>query len=256
MVFLGFGKYARADKIYAIEPIRDERRGHGRRTLVWVEGVSEPIVASRTERTILADMGQDAGAREADSSTKRSTSRSASSEQSQSGRVDLADLGRRARHLLEATASPDDPTSSSSQLEPSEIRRAGARPPAGDRPRPAPAAIRPSGGCSSARRSRRFGSEIAAVAAPFQLYQLTHSTLQVGPASLCELFPLLTLTIVGGALADAIDKRKLLLVTEVAAGLRRARLRSSTRRSTSRACGRSTCSSRSRCRSSRSASLG
>jgi len=48
MVFLGFGKYARADKIYAIEPIRDERRGHGRRTLVWVEGVSEPIVASRT----------------------------------------------------------------------------------------------------------------------------------------------------------------------------------------------------------------
>jgi len=58
MVFLGFGKYARADKIYAIEPIRDERRGHGRRTLVWVEGVSEPIVASRTERTILADMGQ------------------------------------------------------------------------------------------------------------------------------------------------------------------------------------------------------
>jgi len=43
MVFLGFGKYARADKIYAIEPIRDERRGHGRRTLVWVEGVSEPM---------------------------------------------------------------------------------------------------------------------------------------------------------------------------------------------------------------------
>ena len=60
MVFLGFGKYARADKIYAIEPIRDDRRGHGRRTLVWVEGVAEPIVASRTERTILADMGQEA----------------------------------------------------------------------------------------------------------------------------------------------------------------------------------------------------
>ena len=60
MVFLGFGKYARADKIYAIEPIRDDRRGHGRRTLVWVEGVAEPIVASRTERTILHEMGQDA----------------------------------------------------------------------------------------------------------------------------------------------------------------------------------------------------
>ena len=60
-----------------------------------------------------------------------------------------------------------------------------------------------------------FGSEIAAVAAPFQLYQLTHSTLQVGLLSLCELFPLLTLTIVGGAIADAVDQRKLLLVTEV-----------------------------------------
>ena len=92
MVFLGFGKYARADKIYAIEPIRDERRGHGRRTLVWVEGVTEPIVASRTERTILADMGQDA----------------ALSKPLLDDALDLADLGRRARRLLEATARPED----------------------------------------------------------------------------------------------------------------------------------------------------
>jgi MFS family permease len=60
-----------------------------------------------------------------------------------------------------------------------------------------------------------FGSEVAAVAAPIQLFDLTHSTLQVGLLSLCELFPLLTLTIVGGAIADAVDRRKLLLVTEV-----------------------------------------
>jgi len=60
-----------------------------------------------------------------------------------------------------------------------------------------------------------FGSEIAAVAAPFQLYELTHSTLQVGLLSLCELVPLLTLTIVGGAVADALDRRRLLLVTEL-----------------------------------------
>ena len=60
-----------------------------------------------------------------------------------------------------------------------------------------------------------FGSEIAAVAAPFQLFQLTHSTLQVGLLSLCELFPFLTLTIVGGAIADAVDRRRLLFVTEV-----------------------------------------
>jgi len=57
MVFLGFGKYARADRIYALEPITGEERGNGRRTLVWVEGIPEPIVASRTQETILEEMG-------------------------------------------------------------------------------------------------------------------------------------------------------------------------------------------------------
>jgi hypothetical protein len=56
MIPLGFGKYVRSDRIYAIEPIRDER-GSGTRTRVWVEGIAEPVVASRTERAILADMG-------------------------------------------------------------------------------------------------------------------------------------------------------------------------------------------------------
>jgi hypothetical protein len=58
MVFLGFGKYARADKIYALEPITGEDRGHGKRTLVWVDGIPDPIVASRTEQTILEDMAE------------------------------------------------------------------------------------------------------------------------------------------------------------------------------------------------------
>jgi hypothetical protein len=107
MVFLGFGKYARADKIYAIEPIRDERRGHGRRTLVWVEGVSEPIVASRTERTILADMGQEQAIGKPLLDDALDLAQRLA-EQSQTGRVDLADLGRRARRLLEATARPDE----------------------------------------------------------------------------------------------------------------------------------------------------
>ena len=108
MVFLGFGKYARADKIYAVEPIRDERRGHGRRTLVWVEGVSEPIVASRTERTILADMGQEqAIAKPLLDDALDLAQRLA--EQSQSGKVDLPDLGRRARRLLEATSRSGEP---------------------------------------------------------------------------------------------------------------------------------------------------
>ena len=108
MVFLGFGKYARADKIYAIEPIRDERRGHGRRTLVWDEGVSEPIVASRTERTILADMGQEQAIGKPLLDYALDLAQRLA-EQSQTGRVDLADLGRRARRLLEASARPDEP---------------------------------------------------------------------------------------------------------------------------------------------------
>ncbi len=108
MIFLGFGKYARADKIYAIEPIRDDRRGHGRRTLVWVEGVGEPIVASRTERTILHEMGQDAGggSRILDQALDLAER---VAEQTQQGRVDVNDLGRRARRLLESTAKPDGP---------------------------------------------------------------------------------------------------------------------------------------------------
>ena len=58
MVFLGYGKFVRADRIYALEPIEGDERGDGRRTRVWVDGMSEPLVASRTERTILADMGE------------------------------------------------------------------------------------------------------------------------------------------------------------------------------------------------------
>ncbi|HZT45328.1 MAG TPA: hypothetical protein VFA24_04030 [Gaiellaceae bacterium] len=104
MIFLGFGKYARSDKIYALEPIESGDRGSGRRTRVWVEGVAEPIVASRTERTILAEMGHDAGATSAilDDALALAERLAEAAEQ---GRVDLGDLGRRARRLLEKTAS-------------------------------------------------------------------------------------------------------------------------------------------------------
>lgn len=107
MVFLGFGKYARADKIYALEPLRGDERGGGRRTRVWVEGVGDPLVASRTERTILHDMGQDAASQtpvidEALDLAERLVAAA------DAGRVDLGDLGRRARRLLEATSGPSD----------------------------------------------------------------------------------------------------------------------------------------------------
>jgi len=107
MVFLGLGKFARADRIYALQPITGDQRGTGQRTLVWVEGIADPIVAGRTERTILHDMGQDAAAGIAvldDAIDLAERLASAVDE----GRVDLGDLGRRARKLLEASARPAD----------------------------------------------------------------------------------------------------------------------------------------------------
>ena len=107
MVFLGFGKYARADRIYALQPLTGDERGGGRRTLVWVEGVVDPIVASRTERTILDDMGSDAavGVALVDDAVDLANRLV---RQAESGRVDLGDLSRRARRLLESTAREGD----------------------------------------------------------------------------------------------------------------------------------------------------
>jgi hypothetical protein len=107
MVFLGFGKFARADKIYALEPLRGDERGGGRRTRVWVEGVDDPIVASRTERTILHDMGQVAASQAPiiDDALDLAERLVAAVD---AGRVDLGDLGRRARRLLAATTAPGE----------------------------------------------------------------------------------------------------------------------------------------------------
>ena len=56
MVSLGYGKFVRADRVFALVPIEAGERGDGRRTYVHVDGLSEPIVASRSERAILADV--------------------------------------------------------------------------------------------------------------------------------------------------------------------------------------------------------
>ena len=56
LISLGYGKFARADRIYALVPLEPAERGDGRRTFVHVEGLSEPLVASRSERAILADV--------------------------------------------------------------------------------------------------------------------------------------------------------------------------------------------------------
>jgi len=55
MVPLGYGNFVRSDKIISLERIEDER-GPGRRTIVHVEEVKSPIIASRTENSILAGM--------------------------------------------------------------------------------------------------------------------------------------------------------------------------------------------------------
>jgi hypothetical protein len=55
VVPLGYGKYVRADRIIALVPIEDDR-GPGRRTKVYVEQLPGPLVASRTENSILASM--------------------------------------------------------------------------------------------------------------------------------------------------------------------------------------------------------
>jgi hypothetical protein len=55
MIPLGYGKYVRADRIYALVPLERAERRDGRRTYVHVDGLSEPLVASRSERAILAD---------------------------------------------------------------------------------------------------------------------------------------------------------------------------------------------------------
>jgi hypothetical protein len=56
MVPLGYGKFVRADEIVALVPIDDGDRGDGRRTYVHTQGLEKPLVASRSEKAILADM--------------------------------------------------------------------------------------------------------------------------------------------------------------------------------------------------------
>ncbi len=56
LVSLGYGKFVRADRIFVLVPLYSKERGEGRRTSVHVEGLSEPLVASRSERAIRRDV--------------------------------------------------------------------------------------------------------------------------------------------------------------------------------------------------------
>jgi MFS family permease len=62
-----------------------------------------------------------------------------------------------------------------------------------------------------------LGSMITLVAVPVQVYELTGSTVAVGLLGVAEFVPILVLALVGGALADAFDRRRLVMLAEVGA---------------------------------------
>ena len=62
-----------------------------------------------------------------------------------------------------------------------------------------------------------LGGMVTYVAVPFQVYELTHSSLAVGLLGLVEIVPLVVAAVVGGALADAADRRRQALLTELGA---------------------------------------
>jgi len=64
-----------------------------------------------------------------------------------------------------------------------------------------------------------LGSMVTFVAVPFQVYQLTRSSLAVGLIGLVELGPVLTFAFLGGALADANDRRRMVLLAEAGAAI-------------------------------------
>ena len=64
-----------------------------------------------------------------------------------------------------------------------------------------------------------LGSQLTVVAIPYQVFLLTDSSLAVGMIGLVSLVPLIVLSLIGGSVADAVDRRKLLMGTQAALGL-------------------------------------
>ena len=64
-----------------------------------------------------------------------------------------------------------------------------------------------------------FGTQITFVAVPLQLYVRTRSTAMVGLLALCETLPLVVLPLVGGAIADAVERRRFLMFAQAIAAV-------------------------------------
>ena len=60
-----------------------------------------------------------------------------------------------------------------------------------------------------------MGGQLTVVAVSYQVYRLTHSTLDVGLVSLVQLGPLMAGSVGGGPLVDALDRRRVLIVSQV-----------------------------------------
>ncbi len=58
LVHLGFGKYVRSDQVTAVVPI-EEDRGPGRRTFVHLQERTDPLIASRSEDSLVRDLVQE-----------------------------------------------------------------------------------------------------------------------------------------------------------------------------------------------------
>ncbi|MYT75259.1 putative MFS family arabinose efflux permease [Streptomyces sp. PsTaAH-137] len=64
-----------------------------------------------------------------------------------------------------------------------------------------------------------FGSFMALIALPLQIKDMTDSPLAVGAMGAVELVPLVVFGLYGGALADAVDRARVIVLTEVGLGL-------------------------------------
>ena len=60
-----------------------------------------------------------------------------------------------------------------------------------------------------------LGRQVTVVALPFELWQLTHNSLSIGALALVQLVPILIFSLGGGAVADAVDRRRLLMATQI-----------------------------------------
>jgi MFS family permease len=64
-----------------------------------------------------------------------------------------------------------------------------------------------------------LGQQMTLVAVPYQVYELTGSSLMVGLTSVVALVPLVVFGLLGGAIADAMDRRRLMVITSVGAAV-------------------------------------